>query len=115
MDLETFRILRDISIYSILIPLAVFLFARSRKKLPNTVWLLGALLLSSGLSDVLCLVLYIQYGVNPNTIVSIYLWVQFMLLSGIYYISFTLPGHKKVIATVGILFTIFAAANLFLI
>lgn len=115
MDLETFRLLRDISVYSILIPLAVFIFARSRKKLPDTIWLLGVLLLSSGLSDILCLVLYTQFGVNPNTIVSIYLWIQFMLLSGIYYISFTLPTYKKVIRVIGILFTIFAAANMFFI
>ncbi len=115
MDLETFRLLRDISVYSILIPLAVFIFARSRKKLPDTVWLLGALLLASGLSDMLCLALYTQFGVNPNTIVSIYLWIQFMLLSGIYYRSFTLPSYKKVISVIGILFTIFAVVNMFFI
>jgi hypothetical protein len=115
MDLETFRILRDISVYSILLPLAVFIFAQNRKKLPAGVWLLGALLLASGLSDLLCLVLYKHFGINPNTIVSIYLCVQFALLSSIYSTAFTIPVHKKIISAIAILFIVFAAINLFFI
>jgi hypothetical protein len=115
MDLETFRILRDISVYSILLPLAVFIFARNRKKLSKGVWLLGALLLASGLSDLLCLVLYKHFGINPNTIVSIYLCVQFVLLSAIYRAALTIPSHKKIIATVSILFVTFAVVNVFFI
>lgn len=115
MDLETFRILRDISIYSILLPLAVFIFARKRKKLPTGIWLLGALLLASGLSDILCLVLYRHFGINPNTIVSIYLCMQFTLLSSIYYTAVTIPSYKKIIYAIAILFLVFAAINLFFI
>lgn len=115
MDLETFRILRDISIYSILLPLAVFFFARNRKKLPTGIWLLGALLLASGLSDILCLVLYKRFGTNPNTVVSIYLCVQFVLLSSIYYTVVTIRAYKKVISSIAILFIVFATVNLFFI
>lgn len=115
MDLETFRILRDISVYSILIPLAVFIFARNRKKLPTGIWLLGALLLASGLSDMLCLLLYKYFGINPNTIVSIYLCVQFILLSSIYRTAFSVPSYKKIISITGVLFAIFAVINLFFI
>jgi hypothetical protein len=115
MDLETFRILRDISIYSILLPLAVFIFARNRKKLPKGIWLLGALLLASGLSDMLCLVLYKHFGINPNTIVSIYLCLQFVLLSSIYKTAFNVPVYKKIIAAASVLFVVFAAINLFFI
>jgi len=115
MNLETFGIIRNISTFSVLLPLCVFFLALYKKNQPYTVKVTGVLLLVAALSDFLSAFLYAQFKINPNPIISIYVLLQFLTLSLIYEDSYTHRWTKWMTRIVNILFTFFAILNFFLV
>ncbi|SKC83923.1 hypothetical protein [Ohtaekwangia koreensis] len=115
MNFETFVVIRNISVLSVLVPLILLVFALRKREQPVPVKLLGILLSVSALSDVLSLVLYMQFKINPNPVNSVYVWLQFILMSLIYKAAYTRIWYKRIIDIGIITFTIFAIVNMFFI
>lgn len=114
MDFRTFDLIANVSSFSVLLPLFFFVLAIRKKNAPYPVKVLGAFLIISGLSDLVSTIL-IEFEINPNFVISLYVISQFVLLSLIYRGSFTQCPYKK-ITVVGIaVFLIFAAYNLVVI
>jgi len=115
MTLETYIGIRNISSYSVLLPLALFAIAVYRRKQPGSVWLLGVLLIVSGLADLLSFLIYTHYHINPNPIVSAYGLLQFLILMLIYRREYTRVALKRLADVVMFAFTIFAVVNFWFI
>jgi hypothetical protein len=115
MTLETYIGIRNISSYSVLLPLALFAIAVYKRKQPGSVWLLGVLLIVSGLADLLSFLIYTQYHINPNPIVNAYGLIQFILLMVIYRIEYTRIVFKRLADVAIFCFTIFAIVNFWFI
>jgi len=112
MTLETYISIRNISSYSVLLPLALFAIAVYKRKQPGSVWLLGLLLTVSGLADLASFIVYTYFHANPNLIVSIYGLLQFLILTLIYRKEYTRVAIKRFADAVSIAFIIFAVINL---
>jgi len=115
MNLETFIGIRNVSSFSVLFPLALFAIALYQKKQPLSVWLLGLLLILSGLADLLSYLAYAYFHFNPNPIISIYGLLQFLILTFMYRMEYTRASLKKLADAASIAFTIFAVVNVFFI
>ncbi|SKC85145.1 hypothetical protein [Ohtaekwangia koreensis] len=111
MTLETYIGVRNISSYSVLLPLALFAIAVYKRKQPGSVWLLGVLLIVSGLADLVSFLIYTRYHINPNPVVSVYGLLQFLILMFIYRTEYTRIAFKRLADVVSIAFIIFAAIN----
>lgn len=111
MTLETYIGIRNISSYSVLLPLALFAIAVYKRKQPGSVWLLGVLLIVSGLADLSSFIAYTYFHVNPNPIVSVYALLQFLILMLIYRTEYTRVALKRLADVVSITFIIFAFIN----
>lgn len=114
MDFRTFDLIANVSSFSVLLPLFFFVLAIRKKNAPYPVKVLGAFLFISGLSDLASTIL-IEFKINPNFIISIYVILQFVLLSLIYRNVFTKTSYKKISVIAIAVFLIFAAYNLFVI
>ncbi|HEY9046413.1 MAG TPA: hypothetical protein VIN08_10980 [Ohtaekwangia sp.] len=115
MDMETFTIVRNISILSVILPLIFFILALRKPQQPATVKLLGALIFASGLSDFICLILYKYFRINSNPVILVYVVMQYILLSLVYRNAYTLRGFKKMTIAGIIVFVAFAVVNLFFV
>lgn len=115
MTLETYIGIRNISSYSVLLPLALFAVAVYKRKQPGSVWLLGLLLLTSGLADLVSFLIYIHYHINPNPVVNVYGFLQFLILMLIYRTEYTRIVLKRLADVVILAFTIFALVNFWFI
>jgi hypothetical protein len=115
MNLETYIGIRNISSYSVLLPLAFFAIAVYNRKQPGSVWLLGVLLIVSGVADLMSFLIYTHYHINPNPIVSVYGLLQFLILMIIYRIEYTHLVFKRLADVVILSFTIFAIVNFWFI
>ena len=114
MDFRTSDLIANVSSFSALLPLFFFVLAIRKKNAPYPVKVLGTFLFISGLSDLVSTIL-IEFRINPNLVITVYVILQFVLLSLIYRNAFTQNFYKK-ITVVGIaMFIIFAACNLFVI
>lgn len=114
MDFRTFDLIANVSSFSVLLPLLFFVLAIRKKDAPYPIKVSGALLFISGMSDLVSTIL-IEFRINPNLVITVYVILQFVLLSLIYRNAFTPKFYKK-ITVVGIaMFLIFAAYNLFVI
>jgi hypothetical protein len=111
MTLETYIGVRNISSYSVLLPLALFAIAVYKRKQPGSVWLLGVLLIVSGLADLVSFLIYTHYHINPNPVVSVYGLLQFLILMFIYRTEYTRVAFKRLADVVSIAFIIFAVIN----
>jgi hypothetical protein len=112
MTLETYIGIRNISSYSVLLPLALFAIAVYKRKQPGSVWLLGLLLIVSGLADLASYIAYSYFHINPNPIVSVYGVLQFLILMLIYRTEYTRIAFKRLADAISIAFIIFAGINL---
>jgi hypothetical protein len=115
MTLETYIDVRNISSYSVLLPLALFAIAVYKRKQPGSVWLLGVLLIVSGLADLVSFLIYTHYHINPNPVVSVYGLLQFLILMLIYRREYTRTVFKRLADVVILLFTNFAIVNFWFI
>lgn len=115
MTLETYIGIRNISSYSVLLPLALFAIAVYKRKQPGSVWLLGLLLIVSGFADLASYIAYYYFHINPNPVVSAYGVIQFLIFMFIYRTEYTGIVIKRLadVATVG--FIIFAFVNFWFI
>ncbi len=115
MTLETYIGIRNISSYSVLLPLALFAVAVYKRKQPSSVWLLGLLLVVSGLADLVSFLVYAHYHVNPNPVVSVYGLLQFLIVMLIYRTEYTRTVLKRLADVVIFAFTVFAIVNFWFI
>jgi len=113
MELDIFVGIRNISSFSILLPLSVFTAAIYKKKQAHSVWLLGMLLLVSGLADLFSFLSYRYFHTNPNIVINIYGILQFLLLGYIYRAEYTRPLLKRLVDIISIAFIVFALVNFF--
>jgi len=115
MNLETFIGIRNISSLSVLLPLVFLGIAICKKKQPHSVWLLGLLVIVSGLADLMCFLGYAYLHINPNPVVSVYEILQFLILSLIYRTEYTRKAFRRLTDVASVAFTIFAIVNLLFI
>ena len=115
MNFETFDLITNISSLSSLIPLLVLFIAVLRTSQPNAVKVLGALVFTSAIAELLTFMLYETFHVNPNPVINLYVLLQFIFLVWIYRISYTRLLFKR-LTLIGIVsFTAFAVFNCFFI
>jgi hypothetical protein len=93
-------------------PLAFFIPAFKKRNIPATVKLIGVLLFISGLADLLSTIL-IEFKINPNLVITLYVILQFVLLSLFYRSAYNLNSLKRTAIIFVIVFLIFAGINLF--
>ena len=115
MTLETYIGIRNISSYSVLLPLALFAVAVYKRKQPGSVWLLGLLLIVSGVADLVSFLSYMHYHINPNPVVNVYGFLQFLILMLIYRTEYTRIVLKRLADVVILAFTICALVNFWFI
>ncbi|GHN02012.1 hypothetical protein WSM22_35010 [Cytophagales bacterium WSM2-2] len=111
MDFKTFDLIAISSALSVTIPLFSFFLSLGSKRATYAVKLLGALLISSGLSDLLSRLFY-NLKLNPNPVISVYIISQFALVSLIYHDSFRKKIYKRVIIGGVNVFIVFATVNM---
>jgi len=112
MHFKTYNFIAGLSVLSVIVPIAFFLLVIRKKYVPGVVKLIGALLLISGLSDLISGVLVV-YRLNPNGIVTTFVILQFILLNVIYFLSH--PVFRRITIIVTSIFFFFALYNLFVL
>lgn len=115
MGMETYNIIRNLSMYSVFIPLLFFVRALCNKLQPASVKLLGSLLVISALSDFISLISYQYFKINPNPIILVYAVAQFILLSLVYRSKYTNTILQKITIAGIVLFVAFAFVNFFFV